>query len=95
MGREGGRRHGGESSSIRLQAKALRAPWRGEAQSVPLSANLQPGLGVVQGGRGWKFKGPFWGAARKAAIGVIHCGRVKGLLQACLKILMFRNEACA
>ena len=30
-------------------AKELSVPWREEAESVPFSANLQPGLGTVQG----------------------------------------------
>lgn len=50
---------GGESSSTGHGAKLLRAPWKGEAESAPGSANLQPGLGIVQGLASWKFKASF------------------------------------
>lgn len=85
VGRDGGhsgRRQGGESSSTRRGAKWLTAHWRGEAESAPFSANLHPGLGIVQGLTGWGFKGPFYLVARKAVVFIIHCEHNEGLLQA-------------
>lgn len=53
-GREGERR--GELKEA--PAKWLSALWRGEAESAPFSANLQPGLGIVQDLTSRDLKGP-------------------------------------